>query len=56
MQAMAHGEIGSLKEIRQVVKESFPPIRYEPQESELWEEAYIRFIHLLDHRKEARER
>ncbi|MBP1995662.1 rhamnulokinase [Paenibacillus eucommiae] len=40
MQAKAHGEVGSLNEIRQVVIDSFPPDRYVPADTDAWQEAY----------------
>jgi rhamnulokinase len=46
IQAIAMGQLSSLAAARQVVRNSFPTIRYEPQNSELWEEAYKRFREL----------
>ncbi|MBD0378964.1 rhamnulokinase [Paenibacillus sp. WST5] len=40
MQAKAHGEVGTLEQIRQVVMDSFPPDRYEPEDSAEWQEAF----------------
>ncbi len=44
MQLKTLGKIGSLKEARQVVKNSFDTKEYYPQDRELWEEAYNRFL------------
>lgn len=43
IQAMAHGEIGTIEEIRQVVRNSFPIVRYEPEHAAHWEEGYERY-------------
>jgi hypothetical protein len=37
---IATGEISSLSEGRQLVRESFEPKRYQPHHSDEWEEAY----------------
>lgn len=47
VQAMALGEIESLSEIREVIRNSFPTIVYEPKDMDKWNEAYERFIKLL---------
>ena len=43
MQAIARGEIASLAEARQVVRQSFEPITYEPRSVAGWDDAYARF-------------
>ncbi len=43
IQALALGHLPALASARQVVRKSFPTVRYEPQEEALWEEAYKRF-------------
>ncbi|MGH7595595.1 MAG: rhamnulokinase [bacterium] len=43
IQAIALGHLPSLAALRQVVRNSFPTSRYEPQNSELWEEVYKKF-------------
>jgi rhamnulokinase len=43
IQALALGHLTSLASLRQVVRDSFPTARYEPQDVILWEEAYKRF-------------
>ena len=45
-QAVAAGELGSLAEIREVVRRSFPLKTYEPHETDAWDEAYERFERL----------
>jgi sugar (pentulose or hexulose) kinase len=48
VQARALGEVKNLKEIRQVVKESFPEETYRPQDAEQWNEAYYRFRKIIE--------
>ena len=43
MQALALGYVKSLAEIREVVRNSFKPVRYEPCQCSQWDEAYERF-------------
>ena len=43
MQALALGYVKSLAEIREVVRNSFKPVRYEPYHDSKWDEAYARF-------------
>jgi len=40
MQAKAHGEVGGLADIREVVRRSFPPEIYMPEDAAEWEERY----------------
>ena len=44
VQAMALGEVASLKEIRQVVKNSFPTDDYMPQDTQAWDTAYEDYL------------
>ncbi|MDZ7288673.1 MAG: rhamnulokinase [candidate division KSB1 bacterium] len=46
IQAIALGHVASLASARRIVRDSFPLVRYEPQETELWEQAYRRFLAL----------
>ena len=46
LQAMALGEIASLDEAREVVRASFQPAVYEPQDEPVWREARERFADL----------
>jgi rhamnulokinase len=48
IQAMALGEVANLREIREVVKNSFPTEDYEPKESDRWDEAYHSFLKLME--------
>jgi len=43
VQALAAGCVGSLDEIRSVVRKSFEPVSYEPKETEAWQQAYERY-------------
>ncbi|MFC5450351.1 rhamnulokinase [Paenibacillus aestuarii] len=53
MQAKAHGEVQSLEQIRQVVIDSFPPDRYEPEDSAQWREAFETYKEVI-HKKSVR--
>ena len=44
MQAMGLGYIKSLADLRQVVKNSFELIEYEPENTDLWQQAHERFL------------
>lgn len=48
VQALALGELGSIAEIRQIVRVSFPTTTFEPRANEAWGEAYDRFCRLLN--------
>ena len=48
VQAMALGEIGSLREAREVSRASFEPVAYEPESSSEWQESRARFAELSD--------
>lgn len=43
VQAMAQGAVHDLKQIREIVRKSFPIAPYEPRESTAWEDAYSQF-------------
>jgi rhamnulokinase len=47
VQVMAKVEIDSLSDLRHVVRQSFPLVTYEPEETTSWEEAYGRFRRIL---------
>ncbi len=51
VQARTAGAIGSLKEIRDVVRASSTMKHYEPQQQSAWNDAYGRFCELLDRPK-----
>jgi len=44
MQAVAAGEVGSIAEAREVIRRSFEVDEYEPQDTAAWDEAYERFL------------
>ncbi|MEW6749927.1 MAG: rhamnulokinase family protein [Candidatus Latescibacterota bacterium] len=46
MQAVGRGDVGSVEEARQVVRRSFQPRTYEPDDPAGWDEAYGRFRRL----------
>ncbi|MCZ6632634.1 MAG: FGGY-family carbohydrate kinase, partial [bacterium] len=46
LQAMAKGQIGSLSEAREVVRNSTEIITYEPEDRDAWDEAFGRFQNL----------
>jgi rhamnulokinase len=48
VQAIAAGDIGSIDQAREVVRNSFPVEQLEPRENKAWEEAYGQFIELLE--------
>jgi len=47
VQALGAGEVKSLAEVRQVVRDSFELSTVEPHPSEAWERAYERFRKLV---------
>ncbi|MBM7581633.1 rhamnulokinase [Caldicoprobacter guelmensis] len=47
MQAKALGEVANLREIRQIIRNSFPTVDYMPQDVEAWDEAYERFLKVV---------
>ncbi len=47
MQAMACGQVGSLEEIRSIVKNSFDPEYYHPEDAREWDRAYKNFLKLV---------
>jgi rhamnulokinase len=46
VQALAAGCVNSLEAIRIVVRQSFEPVSYEPNETEVWQQAYERYKEL----------
>jgi rhamnulokinase len=48
MQALARGQIGSLAEGREMVRRSFDVITYEPGPSAGWDDAYGRFLSIME--------
>jgi rhamnulokinase len=47
MQAVAAGDVASIAEARDVIRNSFPVDEYEPQDTAAWDEAYGRFLKLI---------
>ena len=47
LQLIGLGQMNSLAEIRQVVRHSFAPVVYEPEQAAAWDAAYDRFRLLL---------
>jgi len=48
VQAMALGEVGSLKEAREIIKNSVPTEEYIPKDGDAWDAAYDKFRKILD--------
>jgi rhamnulokinase len=48
LQCIALGGISGLDDARAIVRSSFSPIVYEPQPVDDWEEAYLRFLDLIN--------
>ncbi len=46
VQALALGYVNSLSEMRNIIRGSFEPVYYKPQDQELWESAYRRYTTL----------
>ena len=46
LQALALGHLGSLAELREVVRRSFGPLTYDPRPAGQWDEAYDTFLRL----------
>jgi rhamnulokinase len=44
MQAIAAGEIASISQAREIVRQSFPVEEYQPRDSAAWDEAYSRHL------------
>jgi rhamnulokinase len=45
---VAHGDVGGVAEAREVIRNSFPVDEYEPQNTTAWDDAYDRFVTLLE--------
>ena len=48
MQAVAAGEITGISQAREVIRNSFEIITYEPRDTEAWNDAYVKFKKILD--------
>ena len=53
MQALAQGRIGSLGEGREVVRRSFDLVAYQPESQTAWDDAYARFLRIMEQVAEA---
>lgn len=51
LQLITLGEVASLEQSRQIIRCSFPTVAYEAKVSTAWEDAFGRFIRLLDRNK-----
>ncbi|PQO26913.1 rhamnulokinase, partial [Blastopirellula marina] len=47
-QAVALGDVGNLWDSREVVRNSFSVSEYQPRNTTAWDEAYGRFLNLLN--------
>ncbi|QYR21788.1 rhamnulokinase [Paenibacillus sp. sptzw28] len=47
VQYMAHEQIGTVREAREIVKKSFPLVTYEPDDADEWNDAYARYRSLI---------
>jgi rhamnulokinase len=47
VQAVADGAVGSIREAREVVRRSFDVEEYEPQNTAAWDDAYPRFLKII---------
>jgi rhamnulokinase len=47
MQMMALGQVSTLSEVRQVVRDSFPLYQFEPGARDGWDQAYARLLHIM---------
>lgn len=47
MQAIGKGVISSVREGRELVKNSFTPVLFEPQDTVLWDDAYHKFLKIV---------
>jgi len=47
MQAVAAGDVGGIREARQVIRNSFEVETYEPRNTAAWDEAYGRFLRVI---------
>lgn len=47
MQAVAAGEVGSIAQAREIIRQSFPLDEYQPQNTASWDEAFGRFLQVL---------
>lgn len=48
MQAVAAGHVEDIWQARDIIRESFPLDEYKPQDTQAWEDAYLRFLDVLE--------
>ena len=48
MQAVAEGDVASIAEAREVIRRSFPVEQFEPQNTPAWDEAYEKFLRIVE--------
>jgi rhamnulokinase len=48
MQAVASGDVGSIAQAREVIRDSFPLREYVPQNPDPWEAAFVTFERIVD--------
>ncbi len=53
VQVMASGEVADMSEVRQVIRDSFKVLSFEPKETNKWNEHYCRFLKIKRLYKEA---
>jgi rhamnulokinase len=49
VQAMANGQVKSVDQIRQIVRNSFDVKHYQPNQTRQWDAAYARYRELMTH-------
>ena len=47
MQAVASGDVAGISEAREVIRNSFEVVEYQPQDAAAWEDAYARFCKII---------
>ena len=52
MQAIARGQLGSLAEGREVIRNSFELEAFEPREVGAWDDAYARYLKVVEEAEE----
>jgi len=48
MQAVAAGDVANIQEAREVIRKSFDVVEFTPQNHDLWNDAYDRFVKIID--------
>lgn len=50
MQAIASGDVANIVEARQIIRNSFDVLEYEPKETKRWDDAYARYLNVISAR------